>query len=920
MMGRQRSRSDDVASTSPKVRRFSNALRKISTMTSVKDDKPLKPGDDVGFGFGESSDAVSSRDSSSAIAFNDSDFNLRQLQQLTQRVRSTLASKDADAAFKNYAKARDHATLCQSLFDISILAPAVNGQANRASPEGRGVSHEVSLDVPHSPTTIDSRSSLSGRSLSEVTTGQSCGQRSGPSHKTCLSAVRDWKKCIESLLEALKLTLSETYKSYEPYATPRMVESLFHNKEFRAAAIQQMRKTSIDKTFSASPDFFPRYIIRLRNYDRVRQDLVDITRILQLAESGVSDERLVKEYHVSPRGDAILEFANIGAEPLPVLRFRVSSFLLAETSPIFERMFAKHTHIEIHDDEDVTDQLAPPPSPYICDDGTEAKLYRMPQQESDSEHALTILLHAAHMHNDKVPREVSFEQLVAIADVCLRYRCTSPLELFVEHRWLPQWIHKSSEDMPDGMLLISYAFGLRQLFTRMSKTIILNLVDEEELKNKPWPQKMKDRILAVRGAKMAQVQACCVNTIQEYLCPSLAAAEQDGAPNLPSGPSPPPQARSRSRSPNPSPTGVSPPIQPSIFSSRPRCPRGSHWCDATNLGWLMLIYGELQLLPTIMKPMAIKDRTNPQQTPRRSLAQLVDLLRTIASPPQALHRGGVCDPTPQFRTAISDIYNSVSGLTLYDISKRSHGWGLSRHRSGQPQAILQKGLKNPGKKEQGAKVDLTDTIRLRILQSADNVDDLHTTAMINRGFYQTFHKNQLSLMWKFVKPIRRMTLMRRTPTGAFGFDEDKVPKEEADALKADVKAAREADGGLDGPGEDERPEGSETQAAQGIAATGALLSACLPEGAPASDAPSLLVFSDEEAQQILWPVKPLSPPHDAPCQSSAAEIAAKAVTKREKSWVSDPAFVEEKMLLKGEDKHLREERDRRVGLVRDGEH
>ncbi|TIC95213.1 hypothetical protein CH35J_008717 [Colletotrichum higginsianum] len=844
MMGRQRSRSDDVASTSPKVRRFSNALRKISTMTSVKDDKPLKPGDDVGFGFGESSDAVSSRDSSSAIAFNDSDFNLRQLQQLTQRVRSTLASKDADAAFKNYAKARDHATLCQSLFDISILAPAVNGQANRASPEGRGVSHEVSLDVPHSPTTIDSRSSLSGRSLSEVTTGQSCGQRSGPSHKTCLSAVRDWKKCIESLLEALKLTLSETYKSYEPYATPRMVESLFHNKEFRAAAIQQMRKTSIDKTFSASPDFFPRYIIRLRNYDRVRQDLVDITRILQLAESGVSDERLVKEYHVSPRGDAILEFANIGAEPLPVLRFRVSSFLLAETSPIFERMFAKHTHIEIHDDEDVTDQLAPPPSPYICDDGTEAKLYRMPQQESDSEHALTILLHAAHMHNDKVPREVSFEQLVAIADVCLRYRCTSPLELFVEHRWLPQWIHKSSEDMPDGMLLISYAFGLRQLFTRMSKTIILNLVDEEELKNKPWPQKMKDRILAP------------------------AAASQE------------------------------PLTQPESFSYRGIAPHTA---------------------VDIQQQTKVSQR-EPLQTPRRSLAQLVDLLRTIASPPQALHRGGVCDPTPQFRTAISDIYNSVSGLTLYDISKRSHGWGLSRHRSGQPQAILQKGLKNPGKKEQGAKVDLTDTIRLRILQSADNVDDLHTTAMINRGFYQTFHKNQLSLMWKFVKPIRRMTLMRRTPTGAFGFDEDKVPKEEADALKADVKAAREADGGLDGPGEDERPEGSETQAAQGIAATGALLSACLPEGAPASDAPSLLVFSDEEAQQILWPVKPLSPPHDAPCQSSAAEIAAKAVTKREKSWVSDPAFVEEKMLLKGEDKHLREERDRRVGLVRDGEH
>ncbi|KAK1978170.1 hypothetical protein LZ30DRAFT_729793 [Colletotrichum cereale] len=905
MMGRQRSRSD-VASTSPKIRRFSDALRKISTVGSTKDDRHLKPGGD--FDLDESPDGASSRDS---IAFNDSETNLQQIQQLTQRVRSTLSNKDADAAFKDYSKVKDYATLCRSLLRSSTYTPPGNGQTNILSTEGRGISRESSLDAPYSPMSIDTRSSFSGKSLSEVT-GQSCGQRSGPTRENCLLAVRDWKKCTELLLQALELTLSETYRRYEPDATPIMVKSLFQNRDFRAAAIQQMRKTSIDKTFSASPDFFPRYLIRLKNYDRVKQDLVIITRILQLGESGVSDERPVKEHHVSPRGDAILEFANLGAESMPVLRFRVSSFLLAETSPIFERMFTEHSHMEIHDDEYMTDQLAPPPTPYICDDGAEARLYRMPQLEHDSEQALTTLLHAAHMHNDKVPREVSFEQFVAIAEVCLRYRCTSPLELFVELRWLPQWIHKGNEDMPEGMLLISYAFGLRQLFMRMSKTAILNLVDEEELQSKPWPQKIKDKIWYVREAKMAQVHACCVNTIQEYLRRPTKAVKQEDAPDLPNGLSLP-QVTTRSPSPGPS-ADTSTPIESLVFSSSPRCPKGSHWCDATNLGWLMLVHGELQLLSTMLKPMVLGNLDNPPKTPRRSLAQLVGLLRTIASPPEVLHKGGVCDPTPQFRAAINDIYNSVSGLTLHDISRRAHGWALSRHRSKQPQAVLQGRLKHPDK-ARDAKNLLTDELRLRILRSLDSVDDLYAAAMASRSFYQTFQDNELLLTRRFVKTHRRMTLTKLTSFAGISPSEDKVPKEEADALKAEVEAMRNIEELFDSSEEEENAESSETQAAkQSTSVVEAFLSVGSYEGAPGSDTPSPSVLSDEEAQRILWPASSLSPRDRSP-HISVGKTAAKSGLMREKFRTSDPAFVEEKMLLGSEDKQLRAERDRRIGLV-----
>ncbi|KAK7452038.1 hypothetical protein Landi51_04700 [Colletotrichum acutatum] len=230
-----------------------------------------------------------------------SDVQLRQIQQLTQRVGSTLASKDADAAYKEYAKVKDHVALCRALLRNSTPAPGPLGQATGAATAwaegGRGPSRESSLEVPQSPASILTRSSFSGRNLSEVTTGQSAGSR--PIREICLSVVRDWKGCIESLIEALELSLSETYRNYEPDATPSMVKSLFKDKAFRAAAIQQMRRASIVKTFSPSPDFFPLYDIRFRNHDRAKQDLVELTRVLQLGESGVTDKRPVKDLDVA---------------------------------------------------------------------------------------------------------------------------------------------------------------------------------------------------------------------------------------------------------------------------------------------------------------------------------------------------------------------------------------------------------------------------------------------------------------------------------------------------------------------------------------------------------------------------------------------------------------------------------------------
>lgn len=514
----------------------------------------------------------------------------------------------------------------------------------------------------------------------------------------------------------------------------------------------------------------------------MKQELVEIRGLVQAGESGISPERKIEEFLVSSHGDAILEFANVHNEATstdPVLRFRVSSHMLAETSPIFAHMFSGHSHnVYLHDDEDINHHLPPPATKYICRDGSEAKLYRMPQFETNHHHSLEILLHAAHMHTEKVPREVSFEQFVAIAECCERYRCTSPLELVVEHCWMPEWMRKGADDMPDGMVAISYAFGLRDLFTRMSKSAILNLVDEQDLQNKPWTRKLKEKIWAVRCAKIDQVYACCTSTIQEYIRPPLRNPADDVQPITPSA------LRNNHYT-------SSAPIQPVMtpLSTTPRCPKGSHWCDAGNLGWMMLVYNEMNLLSQILRPNALSHLPNEEQQPSRSLAQIVEALRRVPSPVSPIHRGGVCDPGPAFRAAINDIFNSVTGLTLHDISGKSHGWGLSKHREAEPQERVTLRLDRMAgndRNHHSVATEMPENIRLKVLSYIDDLDDLHAAAMVNRVWYNTYATHELFLMRNILRAGRfrgaTATLQPVLPKNITNAEE-KVPKEVADELK-----------------------------------------------------------------------------------------------------------------------------------------
>ncbi|KAI1506034.1 hypothetical protein F5X99DRAFT_177978 [Biscogniauxia marginata] len=556
-----------------------------------------------------------------------SDSILADIQQLRKYTRKIKGISNVDTAYKEWEKIQENPReICKRLLNVSSQhrEPSLVSPTTTASSQNQP---ESSLDIL---SIADTRSSISTSSLADAL------QQSTTQDDQHIATVLDWERCLERLSEAFRKSLLDTYNEYEQNPTPGGFEKICMDKTARKHAIQRMRNASIVKMLSADLDFFPKYDLRLRDYSQMKKDLEQIRSQLHADESESSPERPVRTHIISAGGDVMLEFANTTLPNHPIYRFRVSASMLADKSPLFRRMLNP-------DSKGVLDAYALPLSPTLSH-SSEPKLYLMPETELNTESSLEILLHAAHGDNTLLSGDIQFSQFVAIAEVCLRYQCTSPLEFAVKELWLPQWAHKITDDMLDGFLLISYAFGLPADFIRMSQAAILNIVDEADLQSKRWPQNIKDKIGAMRRAKIDQVYDCCKALLLEYMSPSTDSYAE------------PSQIHNGELKP----------------TSTPRCPKGDPGCDALNLGWMMMIFRDLGILPYIIPSATFAGL--PAQ-PSRSLAQLVNSLRLMTSHPQS-HSGVVCDFAPAFRRTIDDIHASVSGLTLFDVSGK-HGWALS---------------------------------------------------------------------------------------------------------------------------------------------------------------------------------------------------------------------------------------------------
>ncbi|PKS09452.1 hypothetical protein jhhlp_004068 [Lomentospora prolificans] len=593
---------------------------------------------------------------------------------------------------------------------------------------------------------------------------------------------------------------------------------------------------------------------------------------------------ITEQFDISTRGDTILEFPvtpddatpTTGSRSFRRASFRVSSHILSEVSPVFAQLFSNAPLGGRKRDDDFQGPY-PRAKGHVTKDGVQVKIYRMPPLSAREVSPLEILLHAAHMHNDQVPRTIDFERFVTIAELCFRLQCTSPLEVFVEMRWLPDWVHMGGEAMPDGLLLISYVFGSRGIFTRMTKSAILNVVSEVELESKRWPKELKEKIWAVRNAKMEQLYACCISTIQEYLRPP---AQPLVSETIASGPShrasifdePPSSMASSPGSWLVSGQGslAVPQLRP-FSSSAPRCPKGSRECDAANLGYLMIMMSEMQLLPIIMNPAALAHLDEPASQgglalPRRSLAQVVRMLQTIPSHPNPVHKG-VCDPIPAFRASVIDIFNSLSGLTLFDVTGK-HGYVLSRGHAREPrkrfahQTVAVQTTMKPSVEQNSRQVP--EGVVVGIIRQLSAMRDISAFAMTNKSFYETYKKYEAAL---------------RDPSG---------------------RAFMAAD-----QGEDET---------NGYSTLGPSL-------------PLEEILTEEEARRIIWPESPpRSPapevqPSDLKGKSPVVSVASLdggplPEGSREKFRAEDAFFTEEKMLCVMDTKQLTAEHDNFVGMYK----
>ncbi|KAG4031098.1 hypothetical protein MFRU_010g02230 [Monilinia fructicola] len=762
------------------------------------------------------------------------DSNYTQLQENVTRLMRAPAGpepKNVDAAWEVYRRQREESLEhCRKLIEKSQEHHARN----------------PSIESGISP--LDTRSSLSSGSVNDAPLPFQINPQ-------WLSIILRYKAAQEKLLNTLHNSLLVTYAAYEPDASQRQREIFLADKEHRKNVITKWRDTSVRRVRSEKPEFFDKYRIRSLNFDKLKHDIEESERLF---DTGHTPNRVDREFVISKNGDTILEFANRPSDSLPIIRFRVSSHFLIpdEVSPLFSQMLCSEPNVPL----DIMHDLPKAPSRFIGKDGIGVNVYRMPQMEPNNHEALTLLLHAIHGHNQMLPREdIEFPVFVSIADVCLRYRCTSPVLMPVEYRWLPQWESRAAESNPEELLLIAYAFGARELFTRISRSIILNAKDDGDTRGQElWPQVIKDTIRTRRAIYMEQILEYCSSVIKEY----LQTPHQNGERPVQVG---------------------------SLEMSTVRCPRGSHTCDATNLGWLMLVYNELGVSPL-----------SPRPTSKRSLKELIDSLRLMPSPPQT--HIGVCDFAPSFRSKINDISNTITGLTLHDVSGQ-YGWALSRGKGPQNTAMeeifelpAQVSTKETILKAEKAKEATREAVSLRILSLLENIGDLHTAAMIDKTFYGVYMKNEGRLLRNIVKAgLKNASLKREVQVGTIhGTLPDTAKSLEATA----VDLIDDSESTVSSISQ----HGSFTVQDEDIYGVSPPLS-------PTDIATMPIPTSDEEARELLtrnveatsraWAMKDSLQPHERGMSSA----------QNEKFLAGDFAHTEDKARLEEESKQLQTERD-----------
>jgi len=205
-----------------------------------------------------------------------------------------------------------------------------------------------------------------------------------------------------------------------------------------------------------------------------------------------------------PEGDVLLILSSSSG----IARFRVNSNILCIASPVFRAMLGAKSQFKERTALSARTSTSEPLELSLPDDDPKA---------------LVVILRVIHLQYDWVPPSLDESQLYKIAVICDKYDMRQSLEI-----WLAKWISPLVEPPAkpvsgDKWLFIAYAFGRKDLFSRLTKDLILQCRSDE------------DGNLLMNG-----------NTLTEHI-PEHIVGEWDDSPGAEVDCSPPPTAEISAR-------------------------------------------------------------------------------------------------------------------------------------------------------------------------------------------------------------------------------------------------------------------------------------------------------------------------------------------------------------------------------------
>lgn len=92
----------------------------------------------------------------------------------------------------------------------------------------------------------------------------------------------------------------------------------------------------------------------------------------------------------------------------------------------------------------------------------------------DNAKALLLILRIIHLQFREVPEEIRFNDLLNVAVLCDKYDMAEIVNPWIP-RWMGQWESSATDVGREGWLFISWTFGMRRMYEKVAKNLVLNL-------------------------------------------------------------------------------------------------------------------------------------------------------------------------------------------------------------------------------------------------------------------------------------------------------------------------------------------------------------------------------------------------------------------------------------------------------------